>query len=597
MQFYSSSHALVIGIDDYTNGWPRLSNAIVDATKVAEALRNKGFDVTQVSDLNGQELESALEDFFIDKGADPESRLFIWYAGHGHTVNGEGYLIPSDGVLETDRGNFLRRSISLRDFGKFSRLAQSKHVYTIFDSCFAGTIFNVARSAPPPAITRVTSEPVRQFLSSGDAGQTVSDDGTFATLFVEALNGQRRADLNADGYVTAGELGSFMTDKVSNYTSNKQIPRHGKLQDPAYDKGDFVFLTSLTQGNSQVISSTPDLNSPGAIGFNLNDLTDRANKETQVQADWNKWQDEMQIAFTEVRKLEDKGASTALSSQAWSRFVSAFNEDNPYSRSDDALREEARTRLNKLQTKQRAAKQQVASITNKPQTSISSAFLDRKLRFRSRIFLVAGGKSYQQGSSNQHSPFSKQYLTALRSGGGSDNILTKAELKSYMEVLPTNPRMGDFGSYEPGSDFLHISGGNPKGRDHALVIGIGDYREWRDLANPVADAKAVARELRESYRFDVDLLLNPTKKQIFAKMLALRNRQFGPDDQLLIYVAGHGFVNSQYNMAYLIPADGKKKDILGTSYFRYSNLRDAIDSIKSEHTMVVIDAVMGGTFE
>lgn len=76
---------------------------------------------------------------------------------------------------------------------------------------------------------------MRQFLSSGDAGQTVSDDGTFANLFVEALNGERRADLNADGYVTAEEMGSFLTDRISNYTQNKQIPRHGKLSDPKFD--------------------------------------------------------------------------------------------------------------------------------------------------------------------------------------------------------------------------------------------------------------------------------------------------------------------------------------------------------------------------
>jgi len=31
VQFYKSSHALVIGIDVYTGGWPRLSNAVKDA--------------------------------------------------------------------------------------------------------------------------------------------------------------------------------------------------------------------------------------------------------------------------------------------------------------------------------------------------------------------------------------------------------------------------------------------------------------------------------------------------------------------------------------------------------------------------------------
>lgn len=252
MQLYSKSYALVIGIDDYAGGWPRLSQAVNDAENVASVLEDKGFDVTLLKNLDSNALEDAFEDFFIDKGADPESRLFVWFAGHGHTVNGEGYLIPSDGVLESDRRNFLRRSMSLRDFGKFSRLAESKHVYTVFDACFAGTIFNVARSAPPPAITRITSQPVRQFLSAGDAGQTVSDDGTFARMFVEALKGERRSDLNNDGYLTAGELGSFMTDKISNYTRNKQVPRQGKLSDPNFDRGDFVFFLNTSMTNMDV---------------------------------------------------------------------------------------------------------------------------------------------------------------------------------------------------------------------------------------------------------------------------------------------------------------------------------------------------------
>ena len=216
LELYQHSYALVIGIDEYTNGWPRLSNAISDARSVATTLEARGFDVTLIENANSRVLESALEDFFIDKGDAPEARLFVWYAGHGHTVDGEGYLVPADGVQETDRRNFLRRSISLRDFGKFSRLASSKHVYAVFDACFAGTIFNVARSAPSPAITRLVSAPVRQFLSSGDAGQTVSDDGTFAKLFVQALQGQRQADLNLDGYVTGDEMGSYLTDNISN---------------------------------------------------------------------------------------------------------------------------------------------------------------------------------------------------------------------------------------------------------------------------------------------------------------------------------------------------------------------------------------------
>ena len=36
VELYGSSHALVIGIDNYNNGWPRLSMAVKDAVLVAE---------------------------------------------------------------------------------------------------------------------------------------------------------------------------------------------------------------------------------------------------------------------------------------------------------------------------------------------------------------------------------------------------------------------------------------------------------------------------------------------------------------------------------------------------------------------------------
>ena len=85
-------------------------------------------------------------------------------------------------------------------------------------------------------------------------------------------------------------------------------------------------------------------------------------------------------------------------------------------------------------------------------------FIKRKLRFKTRMYITSGGKEYvKDGRPGHHSPFAKQFLAALRDYGGSDGILTKSELRSYMEVLAQQPRMGDFGQYEPGSDFIFIA--------------------------------------------------------------------------------------------------------------------------------------------
>ncbi|MDP6390460.1 MAG: caspase family protein [Alphaproteobacteria bacterium] len=246
IEFYGHSYALVIGIDDYKGGWPRLSNAVKDARLVAAELTKHGFDVTLKTNLDSDELKSALEEFYILKGEQPDARLFIWFAGHGHTENAEGFIVPADAPRPEAGAAFRIKALSLRRIGEFVRLAQSKHSLAVFDACFAGTVFDGARALPPAAVTRATTLPVRQFLTSGDAGQTVSDDGSFRELFLRALRGEERADLNGDGFLTGSELGLYITDRVTNLTRAKQTPRYGKLRDKDWDRGDFVFALSTT---------------------------------------------------------------------------------------------------------------------------------------------------------------------------------------------------------------------------------------------------------------------------------------------------------------------------------------------------------------
>jgi hypothetical protein len=258
-KLYSQSHALVIGIDAYTNGWPRLSNAVKDAKLVAAALQKKGFEVTLKTNLNSARLKQVLEEFFILKGNNVEARLFVWFAGHGHTLDGEGYLVPADGPRPDGSGRFKLKALNMRRFETFVREANAKHVLNVFDACFAGTVFNVQRSLPSTAITRATTEPVRQFLTSGDADQTVSDDGRFRRLFIRALEGGGRVDANADGYLTGSELGMYLTDRLTNLSNARQTPRYGKLNDDQYDRGDFVFelaSTALTSPTGPVSSNS-----------------------------------------------------------------------------------------------------------------------------------------------------------------------------------------------------------------------------------------------------------------------------------------------------------------------------------------------------
>lgn len=244
-QLYRTSHALVIGIDKYTAGWPTLDMAVADAHAIANELERRGFDVTLRTNLDSVALDRTLKEFFAIQGSDPEARLFLWYAGHGHTLNGEGFLVPSDAPPASDPA-FKVKALHMRDFGGLMRLADAKHVLSVFDSCFSGTIFTARSAAAPTAISLKTAKPVRQFLTSGDAGQTVRDDGSFRELFLRAIRSDSRADVNGDGYVTGDELGLYLTQEVTHLTDTAQTPRWGRLQDVRFNEGDFVFESRLT---------------------------------------------------------------------------------------------------------------------------------------------------------------------------------------------------------------------------------------------------------------------------------------------------------------------------------------------------------------
>src|SRR5205085_11681819 len=134
-----------------------------------------------------------------------------------------------------------------------------KHALFLFDSCFSGSLFALSR-AVPDNIGYKTSRPVRQFITSGSADETVPDRSIFREQFIAAIEGE--ADANHDGYVTGSELGDFLQDRVVNYTRNAQHPQYGKIRNPNLDKGDFVFMLPKAPTPPAIATSNPTLLSP-----------------------------------------------------------------------------------------------------------------------------------------------------------------------------------------------------------------------------------------------------------------------------------------------------------------------------------------------
>jgi len=260
---YAESHALVIGVSDYTGGWPSLRGVREDIPAVKAALERQGFAVEVAMDPDRDGLDRAFRSFIARHGQKPDNRLLFYYAGHGHTMKlaygGQmGYLVPREAPNPNiDPSGFQGSALAMQTVETYALTIQSKHALFVFDACFAGAIFDATR-AIPEVIAEKTGRPVRQFITSGTADQQVPDTSIFRRQFEAALAGE--GDLDRDGYVTGAELGQFLETQVTNYSRRAQTPRYGKLRDPLLDKGDFVFALP----GAAAPTSAPAAAAPGA---------------------------------------------------------------------------------------------------------------------------------------------------------------------------------------------------------------------------------------------------------------------------------------------------------------------------------------------
>jgi hypothetical protein len=251
VRLYERSYALVVGVSDYTGGWPKLPGVKDDIEEVARALELHGFLVTKVENPDSAQLDKSFKAFIDAYGLGVENRLLFYFAGHGHTVKQSygdemGYIVPADAPLPArDPHGFMSKAMDMQQMELYARRIQSKHALFLFDSCFSGALFALSR-AVPESIGYKTARPVRQFITSGSADEQVPDRSVFRRQFVEALDGE--ADSNRDGYITGTELGEFLQDRVVNYSRNAQHPQYGKIRNPNLDKGDFVFALPKAAG-------------------------------------------------------------------------------------------------------------------------------------------------------------------------------------------------------------------------------------------------------------------------------------------------------------------------------------------------------------
>ena len=130
------------------------------------------------------------------------------------------------------------------------------------------------------------------------------------------------------------------------------------------------------------------------------------------------------------------------------------------------------------------------------------------------------------------------------------------------------------------------------GRYHAVVIGNDRYRHLQPLRSARNDAASVSRILAEEYGFAVTQLTDATRGEILGSLATMR-ATLKPDDNLLIYYAGHGVVDSVTEQGYWLPVDAEQQN--PANWISNTDLTNMLRAIRARHVMVVADSCYSGT--
>jgi len=248
---YDDSWAVIIGIDNYDN-LSNLDYAVADAEAVKDMLIHK-FDYPENNiklllneEANKTNIVNVISDVSLKAGEN--DRILVFYAGHGETMplpdGGEmGYLLPVDGRQE----NLYASAIPMNDLKDLSNMSKAKHMLFLVDACYGGLAAVGSRGLEPAKtpnyIEKITKIKSRQIITAGGKDEKVFEKSewghsAYTKNLLSALE-DGYADSNGDGYITADELGDYLSEKVSIDSENQQTPQSRRLTS---HEGELIFL-------------------------------------------------------------------------------------------------------------------------------------------------------------------------------------------------------------------------------------------------------------------------------------------------------------------------------------------------------------------
>jgi hypothetical protein len=131
------------------------------------------------------------------------------------------------------------------------------------------------------------------------------------------------------------------------------------------------------------------------------------------------------------------------------------------------------------------------------------------------------------------------------------------------------------------------------GRYHALIIGNNTYRKLSRLKTAVNDATEIDKILKNRYGFSTRLLVDATRDDI---ILALHSytKSLTKNDNLLIYYAGHGYLDVKNNRGYWQPVDADRDN--SSNWIANYAVTDQLNAMKAKEVLIISDSCYSGSF-
>ncbi|MCO4291520.1 caspase family protein [Solitalea sp. MAHUQ-68] len=135
------------------------------------------------------------------------------------------------------------------------------------------------------------------------------------------------------------------------------------------------------------------------------------------------------------------------------------------------------------------------------------------------------------------------------------------------------------------------------GRNFAVLIASQNYDDSSipSLENPISDAVKLKLILKNSYNFteeNIITLFNPERSN-FKKQFLMLSEIIQPEDNLIIFYAGHGIWVDKEKKGYWLLTDAMRNDV--NTWLPNKEVLTMISVLPSRHTLLITDACFSGS--